>query len=172
MIQITIDEDLRKKFFSSGQVVELCDASGKLLGRLYPVKVDPLDGWAPITPVPTEDELREAAKYDGPGMTTDELLAYLKRDREGRAGEEMIHAKSPRRKGNGSLSSWMGSWRDNRPMLVILLVFFVPFMVMSLAGVSVGWLMAWCLFAIPASVAFSSHLDATSDQALPKLPPH
>lgn len=172
MIRITIDEDLRKKLFSSGEVVELCDASGKLLGRIYPVKADPLEGWEQLTPEVSEEEYRRRMEYDGPGMTTDELLAYLKRDRKGTPGKEMIHAKSPRRKGNNGLSSWVGSWRDNRQMLIILLVFFVPFMVMSLAGVALGWLMAWIPFGILASSSINARLDGASEPRQQELGSH
>jgi hypothetical protein len=46
MVRITIDEELQRKLLSSGEVVELCDEAGKLLGRL-PVQRRPtrrLDG--------------------------------------------------------------------------------------------------------------------------------
>ena len=78
MVQITIDNELRKKLFASGEVVELRDERGNLLGRLLPEKDDPLEGWEPITPELPEEELQKAYEYDGPGMTTAELIARLK----------------------------------------------------------------------------------------------
>ena len=81
MVRITIDEELRNRLLSSGEIVELCDESGKLLARLLPHKENPLDGWEAVTPEPTEEELREAYEYDGPGMTSKELLAHLRRKR-------------------------------------------------------------------------------------------
>lgn len=78
MVRITIDEALREKLLSSQEIVELVDESGKLLGRVLPAVEDPMEGWEPITPIPTEKELEELAKYEGPGMTTDELLKHLR----------------------------------------------------------------------------------------------
>lgn len=81
MVRITIDEELKQRLLSSGEVVELCDESGRLLGRILPHRDAPTKGWEPLTPEPTEEELRRSREYDGPGMTTDELLAHLRRKR-------------------------------------------------------------------------------------------
>jgi hypothetical protein len=82
MVRITIDEETRKKLFSTGDdVVELFDESGKLLGRVLPHRGDPLAGWTPITPELSEEELDRLSNANGPTMTTEELIAYLKRPR-------------------------------------------------------------------------------------------
>ncbi|MEM6330431.1 MAG: hypothetical protein AAF790_09290 [Planctomycetota bacterium] len=80
MVRITIDEATRKKLFSSanGDVIELLDESGKLLGRIVPQADNFPEGWEPLTPELTEEELQRRAEYEGPGITTDELLARLR----------------------------------------------------------------------------------------------
>lgn len=55
MVRITIDAEMQKKLLATGDVVELCDDSGKLLGRLFPEKDDPLAGMVPITPELSEE---------------------------------------------------------------------------------------------------------------------
>lgn len=79
MVRITIDEETRAKLFPAEacELVEVFDESGKLLGRLMPNLSGPPPGWVPMTPVPTEEELDRLAEYDGPTITTEELLARL-----------------------------------------------------------------------------------------------
>lgn len=81
MVRVTIDEELQKKLFAGDEPVELVDESGKRLGCVLPDQAATSAGWTPMTPVPGHDELRESAAYDGPGMTTDELLGWLRRER-------------------------------------------------------------------------------------------
>ena len=79
MVRITIDKETQNKLFShSGPMIELCDESGKLLDRLLPGDDNPLAGWVPTHPLPTPEELKRAAEYDGPGITTNELIARLR----------------------------------------------------------------------------------------------
>ncbi|MEN1679135.1 MAG: hypothetical protein AAGJ46_06050 [Planctomycetota bacterium] len=78
MVRITIDEETRKKLLASGEVVELIDESGKLLGRVLPHKEDSLDGWVPITPELSDEEYQRRMHSDGPTMTTEELLQHLR----------------------------------------------------------------------------------------------
>ena len=80
MVRITIDEELRRKLFptKSTEIVELVDESGKLVGRLLPEAGFAPEGWEPITPIPTEEELRRRAAYEGPGISTDELIKRLR----------------------------------------------------------------------------------------------
>lgn len=80
MVRITIDEETRAKLFPDGstEIVELFDESGKFVGRLLPEAGFPPAGWVPVTPIPTEEELRKLAEYDGPSITTEELLSRLR----------------------------------------------------------------------------------------------
>jgi hypothetical protein len=80
VVRITIDDATRAKLCPEGstEIVELFDESGKLVGRLLPEAGFPPAGWVPLTPIPTEAELRERAAYNGPGITTEELLARLR----------------------------------------------------------------------------------------------
>lgn len=80
MVRITIDEETRAKFFPPGstEIVEVFDESGKFVGRLLPEAGFPPAGWVPITPIPTEAELRERAAYKGPGISTEELVTRLR----------------------------------------------------------------------------------------------
>ncbi|TWT94864.1 hypothetical protein Pla108_37150 [Botrimarina colliarenosi] len=81
MVQITIDKAMREKLFATGEVVVLVDESGQVLGRVLPEapsSAGPPADWVPITPVPSEEELKRLSEYDGPGISTDELLARLR----------------------------------------------------------------------------------------------
>lgn len=80
MVRITIDEATRAKLFptNTGEVVEIVDEAGNVIGQLFPRSVNPAAKWEPITPVPTEAELEEWASYEGQGMSTEELLTHLR----------------------------------------------------------------------------------------------
>ena len=80
MVRITIDDETRAKLFPPGltEIVEVFDESGKFVGRFLPEVGFPPPGWVPVTPVPTEEELRKLAEYDGPSITTEELLSRLR----------------------------------------------------------------------------------------------
>jgi hypothetical protein len=80
VVRITIDDETRAKLCPEGstEIVELFDESGKFVGRLLPESGFPPPGWVPITPIPTEAELRERAAYKGPGISTEELIARLR----------------------------------------------------------------------------------------------
>lgn len=78
MVRITIDEELKRQFAAADGFIELCDEAGELVVQVRVAhKPIPAD-FTPITPVPTEAELDELAKYDGPGMSTEELLKHLR----------------------------------------------------------------------------------------------
>ena len=55
MTQIRLDSGLATKLHDLTHVVELCDPSGRILGRFVPI-LD-LSGWEPISPEISEDEL-------------------------------------------------------------------------------------------------------------------
>jgi len=57
------------------QPVELCDASGRVLGQFVP-RID-LSEWEPISPDISEAELERRAKSNEPRYTTKEVLARL-----------------------------------------------------------------------------------------------
>ncbi|MGL4513935.1 MAG: hypothetical protein ACRCT8_12665 [Lacipirellulaceae bacterium] len=82
MVKVVIDEATRAKLFVAHTEIELVNEAGKPLGRLAPTLEGMLEGWEPVTPALSDEELdRRAADTSGPTMTTEELLAYLKRPR-------------------------------------------------------------------------------------------
>jgi len=77
MTRITIDDEQKKLLLKADGIVELCDASGRLLGEMLPEKENPLEGWEPITPPISEEELQRRILSNEPGITTEELKARL-----------------------------------------------------------------------------------------------
>jgi hypothetical protein len=75
MTQIRLDASLAGKLHVLSQPVELCDPTGRVLGRFVP-RID-LSDWEPISPDVTEEELDRRARSGGKRYTTDEVLAYL-----------------------------------------------------------------------------------------------
>ncbi len=78
MVRITIDEALQKKLFSSQEIVELVDESGKLLGRLLPKVENPMEGWEPVSPPLSEEELQRRLASDEPGLSTKQVIEHLR----------------------------------------------------------------------------------------------
>lgn len=78
MVRITIDDALKEKLLGSGDVVELCDESGRLLGRILPQKEDPLEGWTPLMPELSEEEYQRRLASNEPGLTTEQLKERLR----------------------------------------------------------------------------------------------
>lgn len=81
MVRITIDEDLKQKLFSTGEVVELCDSSGQVLGEVRPREsnAEQLAASKPLTPEISEQELDQLANSDDwTGITTAEVKAHLR----------------------------------------------------------------------------------------------
>jgi hypothetical protein len=77
MAQITLDSALANKLQGIVQIVELCDPSGRVLGRFLPA-VDPAD-WEPISPEVSDEELDRRASSQAKRYTTAEVLAHLER---------------------------------------------------------------------------------------------
>jgi len=73
--QIKLDSTLAIKLHELTQVVELCDPSGRVLGRFVPTM--DMSEWEPISPDVSEEELDRRALSQGKRYTTDEVLAYL-----------------------------------------------------------------------------------------------
>ncbi|NOZ41168.1 MAG: hypothetical protein GXP24_13220 [Planctomycetes bacterium] len=78
MIRITIDDEQKKKLLDAEGIVELCDTSGRLLGKILPENPSPLEGWEPITPPISEEELQRRINSKEPGITTEEFKARLR----------------------------------------------------------------------------------------------
>jgi hypothetical protein len=77
MTRIKLDSDPAARLHDLAQVAELCDPSGRVLGRFVP-QVD-LSEWEPISPEVGEEELDRRARSGGKRYTTAELLASLER---------------------------------------------------------------------------------------------
>lgn len=75
MTQITLDAGLSSKLDSLGSAAELCDPSGKVLGRFVPL-ID-LSQWEPVTPEASEEELDRREQSDD-WYTSEEVFAHLK----------------------------------------------------------------------------------------------
>jgi hypothetical protein len=76
MTQIIVDSNVASQL-SAGHPAELCDASGKVLGRFVPL-ID-LSVWEPIGPEPTEAELDDIENSNEPTYTTAEVIAHLEK---------------------------------------------------------------------------------------------
>jgi hypothetical protein len=76
MTRVTVDAGLSRKLHGLTEVAELCDPSGRVLGRFVPV-VD-ISEWEPVTPDVSEEELDRREKSDQ-WYTFDEVMAHLKR---------------------------------------------------------------------------------------------
>ncbi len=74
MTQITLDAGLAGKLRDLAQTVELCDPSGRVLGRFVPL-IDPAD-WEPTEPEISEEEL-DRREQSTEWCTTEEVLAHL-----------------------------------------------------------------------------------------------
>ena len=75
MTRIVMDDVLREKLNGLGEILELCDASGKVLARVVPAAMRP----APedlISPI-SEEELDRRENSTEPGYTTDQVLRHL-----------------------------------------------------------------------------------------------
>jgi hypothetical protein len=77
MTQIILDAATSGKLAELGRSVELCDPSGKVLGRFVPL-ID-LSEWGPVSPPVSEEELDRREKSGGKRYTTAEVLARLEK---------------------------------------------------------------------------------------------
>jgi hypothetical protein len=76
MIQITIDEALWTKLHELGQEVELCDSTGRAVGKFVPL-ID-LSEWEPLSPDISEEEL-DQREQSTEWYTMEEVLAHLEK---------------------------------------------------------------------------------------------
>jgi hypothetical protein len=75
MTQIILDAGLAGQLNGLSHAVELCDPSGRVLGRFVP-KFD-LSEWEPISPDVSEEEL-DRREQSSEWYSTEQVLAHLK----------------------------------------------------------------------------------------------
>ena len=77
MTQIILDASASGKLSEAMQPVELCDPSGRVLGRFVPL-IDPSE-WEPLSPDISEEESQRRGKSKEKRYTTAEVLALLEK---------------------------------------------------------------------------------------------
>jgi hypothetical protein len=77
MTRVIVDEVLRSKLHNLSQPLELCDESGRVLGRVFPT-LD-LSQYEPWEPQVSEEELDRREQANEKRYTTAEVLAYLEK---------------------------------------------------------------------------------------------
>ena len=77
MSQIILDANVSSQLHKLMHAVELCDPSGRVLGRFVPL-ID-LSEWEPISPEVSEEELDRRSKSKEKRYTTAEVLAHLEK---------------------------------------------------------------------------------------------
>jgi hypothetical protein len=75
--QIFLDANVSSKLNHLTHSVELCDPSGRVLGRFVPL-ID-LSEWEPLSSDISEEELERRAKSTEKRYTTAEVLAHLEK---------------------------------------------------------------------------------------------
>jgi hypothetical protein len=76
MTKITLDSELSQKLHQLAKTAELCDPSGKVLGKFVPV-FDSSE-WELIGPEITDEEL-DRREQEGGYISHEEMMAELKR---------------------------------------------------------------------------------------------
>jgi hypothetical protein len=77
MTRIIVDEALRNKLHNLAHPLELCDESGRVLGRFLPT-LDP-SLYEGLEPQISKEELQRRKQAKGKAYTTAEVLAYLEK---------------------------------------------------------------------------------------------
>jgi hypothetical protein len=75
MTKIDVDDILRDKLCNLAEPLELCDPSGRVLGRVFPT-LD-LSGYERWEPPISEEELRRREESGERRYTTTEVIAHL-----------------------------------------------------------------------------------------------
>ncbi len=75
MTRVLIDANLPPKLLELTEAMELCDGSGRVVGRVFPVM--DLSGYEPWEPPISEEELQRRERSDK-WYSTEEVLARLK----------------------------------------------------------------------------------------------
>jgi len=82
MAQLILDANLSSKLHEFTLPVDLCDPSGKVLGRFVPL-ID-LSEWEAVSPEASEEELDRRERANEKRYTTAEVLAFLSPSLSGR----------------------------------------------------------------------------------------
>jgi hypothetical protein len=77
MTQVMMDEILRSKLHNLSQPLELCDESGRVVGRVFPAP--DLSQYEPLEPQVSEEELNRREQANEKRYTTAEVLAHLEK---------------------------------------------------------------------------------------------
>ncbi|HVC95621.1 MAG TPA: hypothetical protein VND64_18150 [Pirellulales bacterium] len=77
MNQITLDASVSNKLNEFTVPIELCDPSGRVLGRFVPM-IDPSE-WEAVSPAAGEAELDRREQGNEERYSTAEVLAYLEK---------------------------------------------------------------------------------------------
>jgi hypothetical protein len=77
MTRVLLDAALRSKLHNLSEPVELCDESGRVVGRVIPIPEVAEEG--PFEPQISEEEIKRRINSDEKRYTTAEVLAYLER---------------------------------------------------------------------------------------------
>ncbi len=77
MTPIILDATVSSKLNTVVLPVDLCDPSGRVLGRFVPL-IDPSE-WEPLSPDISEEELDRRCKSNEKRYTTAEVLAHLEK---------------------------------------------------------------------------------------------
>jgi hypothetical protein len=77
MTRLILDATTATKLDAVGQMVELCDPSGRVLGRFIPAVN--MSEWEPISPDVTEEELARRERAGEKRYSTAEVLAHLEK---------------------------------------------------------------------------------------------
>jgi hypothetical protein len=75
--QLILDANVAGKLNEFYLPVELCDPSGRVLGRFVPL-IDPTE-WEPVSPGASEEELDRREQANEKRYTTAEVLAHLEK---------------------------------------------------------------------------------------------
>jgi len=77
MTQVLVNETLRRLLHNLSQPLELCDESGRVVGRVFPTLE--LSQYEPWVPPFDEDDLRRQEQAGEKRYTTAEVLAHLEK---------------------------------------------------------------------------------------------
>lgn len=77
MSRVIVDEILRSRLHNLSEPLELCDDSGRVLGRVFPAM--PLSEYEPCEPRISPEELRRREESHENRYTTVEVLACLEK---------------------------------------------------------------------------------------------
>jgi hypothetical protein len=77
MTRVIVTDTLRSMLHNLSQPLELCDESGRIVGRVIPTR--DLSSYGPLEPQITEEEIQRRKQSKEKSYTTAEVLAYLEK---------------------------------------------------------------------------------------------